>query len=51
MVQETKQAESALGLSEGSVALMVESVAQLSVSETVDIADVLDELGFVPRPE
>ena len=51
MVQETKQAESALGLSEGSVAHMVESVAQLSVSETVDIADVLDELGFVPRPE
>ncbi|MDE0343013.1 MAG: hypothetical protein OXK82_07590 [Deltaproteobacteria bacterium] len=51
MVEETKQAETFLGLSEGIVAQMVASVAQLSATETVDIADVLDELGFVPKPE
>ena len=51
MVQETTQAEIYLGLSEGSVAQMVDNVAQLTPSETVDIADVLEELGFIRRPD
>ncbi|MXZ92714.1 MAG: hypothetical protein F4W95_07725 [Chloroflexi bacterium] len=51
MAQETKQAEIALGLSVGSVAQMIENVAQLTPSETVDIADFLEELGFTRRME
>ena len=51
IVQETRQAEIDLGLSQRCVAQMVENLAHLTPSETVDIADFLEELGLIRSSE
>ena len=48
VIQETRAAEINMGLPPGSTQRVIEDLARLSPQDAVDLADYLDEFGFIP---